>query len=213
MVGPAPPVKIPGKVAPQGITLAGYDDDNASQKWIKLEEMLVTEAQGSLPFVFKPLITLFTMKHKSNANPVAVIGEPIQVSVKMFNPLQIPLTFKDIYLLWQYTDKKNRFAANELMGNNLEHMKTQVIKSIVLYPTTTQEVVLSVTPLYVGEVTLKGICYMLHCTSSDQGTTYVAKGKQTFIEEKYEKLDKQFQITIVPQAPCLQVNHVKIVLF
>lgn len=202
LVGPLSPLRTPGKVPAQGVVIEC--EDTEPNKWAKLEEMVVTEAQGSLPMIFKPMITLFTKKNTVN-NPICIVGEPIQAAVFLQNPLEIPLVLKDIYLLWQYKDKNNRFAANEIMGNDIDHMKTNLVQSVTLCPTSTQEVILSITPLSVGEVVLKGICYHLCCASSD----LTVKGKQVFAEND-SKENKRLEITIVPTAPCLQVYFAEI---
>lgn len=174
--------------------------------------MLVYEAQGSLPMIFKPLTTLFT-KNNTTTNPLGIVGEPIQVSVEVQNPLEISLGLKDVYLLWQYKDKSNRFAANEIMGNDVEHMKTHSLKNVTLLPNATQDFVLSITPLVAGEVILKGVCYHLCCSSLEQSI----KGKQNFFKQEKntdakggevknaDNPNKRFVINVVPSAPCLQV--------
>lgn len=208
LICPTAPLTTPGKVPAMGISIHTCDTTAAAQRWSKLEEMLVQEAQGSLPMLFKPLMTLFAFNNLSNANPIAVVGEPIQVSVILKNSLQILLHLKDIYLLWQYKDgRNNRFAANEITGNYLGHsMKTHDIKSLTLQANCAQDIILTITPLAVGEVFLKGICYGLMSSNTEDQVS--VKGKQIFnlnTSKQKESIEKRFKITVVPALPCLQV--------
>lgn len=215
LVGPTLPLRTPGKVPAMGVTLLTEDDLATSQRWQKLEEMLVQEAQGSLPMIFKPLVTLFTQEN-SNSNPTATLGEPIQILVQLRNPLQILLLLKDIYLLWQYTDDNYKIVANEIIRTNPDqYVKTHYIKSVVLQANSTQDVVLTLTPLAVGQIILNAICYSLVCSNNAEEQIEV-KGKQIFKvnEQKKEndkqqdsKPDKRLHINVVPSAACLQVMH------
>ncbi|XP_017768287.1 PREDICTED: trafficking protein particle complex subunit 8 [Nicrophorus vespilloides] len=209
LVGPGVPLRTPGKVPAIGINLKNQGDLATRQKWNKLEEMLVQEAQGSLPMIFKPLVTLFNMDNINTVNPIAIMGEPIQVAVELENPLQILLNLKDIYLLWQFKDDNNRFAVNEIMGHNLDHiMKTQIVKSVVIQANSTEEVILSITPMAVGNVSVKGICYSL--ISSNAENEIGLRGKQIFNfkgpKQKNNCSDSNFELKIVPSAPCLQIS-------
>lgn len=213
LVAPTLPLRTPGKVPAMGVTLQTKDDPATAARWQKLEEMLVQEAQGSLPMIFKPLVTLFTQEN-CNLNPTATLGEPIQVSVQLRNPLQILLLLKDIYLLWQYTDGNNKFVTNEITGTAADQfIKTHYIKSTLLQANSTQDVVLTVTPLQVGQAVLKAICYSLVCSNNAEEQIEV-KGKQVFKTNdkkkdmhKYDvKPDKKLHINVVPPAACLQVE-------
>lgn len=42
--------------------------------WSKLEEILVHEAQGQLPMIFKPSTILFTKETNNTSNPIAVVS-------------------------------------------------------------------------------------------------------------------------------------------
>lgn len=216
LLGLSTPLKSPGRVPALDVNVNAKNDKSASQKWYKLEEMLVQEAQGSLPMIFKPLKTLFTLNEANNIVPVAVVGEPIHVLIQLENKFLMHLHLKDIHLLWQYTDGKNRFASNELTGSDLEScVKTATIAAITLNPNSTQEISLSLIPTAVGEIVLKGICYCLLSSNNGNEKDVAVKGKQLFeINAKSktgDKVEKQFKISIVPEAPCLQVSGVNVV--
>ncbi|GJQ66108.1 hypothetical protein Trydic_g5778 [Trypoxylus dichotomus] len=217
LVAPTLPLRIPGKVPAMGITLLTKDDPADSHRWQKLEEMLIQEAQGSLPMIFKPLVTLFTQEN-CNTNPTAILGEPIQVLVQLRNPLQIVLLLKDIYLLWQYDDGTNNLITNEIIGTNTDQfVKTHYTKAVVLKANCTEDIILTVTPLAIGQVVLLGTCYSLVCSSNTDEQIEV-KGKQVFRmnerkrknENQEEKADKRLHINVVPPAACLQVSFCEI---
>lgn len=209
LFGITTPLRSPGKVPALDVNINTKDDAGKSQKWFKLEEMLVQEAQGTLPMIFKPLKTFFTLNTMSNVNPIAVVGEPIHVIAQLENKFLIELHLKDIYLLWQYTDGKHRSGSNEIALSDTETcVKTATISSFILNANSTEEINLSLIPVTVGEIVLKGICYSLVSTSSSNEEV-VVKGKQIFEmnskSKGNEKNDKQFKISVVPEAPCLQV--------
>lgn len=217
LVAPTLPLRIPGRVPAMGVTLLTEDDSPTSQRWQKLEEMLVQEAQGSLPMIFKPLVTLFTQEN-CNSNPTATLGEPIQVLVKVRNPLQILLLLKDIYLLWQYIDDNDKFITNEISGASADQfIKTHYIKSVVLQANSTEDIILTLTPLAVGQVVLKAICYSLVCSNNSDELIEV-KGKQIFKmneqknkkDKQDQKSDKRLRINVVPSAACLQASFSEI---
>lgn len=217
LVGPTAPLRTPGKVPAAGVSLSHRESIKTRQRWLKLEEMLVQEAQGSTPMIFRPAATLFSGADIGTASPIAVIGEPIQVAVELRNPLQILLNLKDIHLLWHVKDAGNRLAANEIVGHNVENfMKTHLLKSVVVQAGERQEVVLSVTPLAVGEVCIKGIGYSLIGANNSEHEI-ILRGKQVFnIKTAKKKKDgppapasgeeRKIEIKIVPSAPCLQVS-------
>lgn len=211
LLGLTTPLKAPGRIPALDLDINTKDDIAKLQRWNKLEEMLVQEAQGSLPMIFKPLKTVFTLDEVHSTTPYAVISEPIHVNVQLENKFLIHLYLKDIFLLWKYSDGKKRFASNEITGGETESfVKTAIIDAVTLNPNSTQEISLSIIPTAVGEIVLKGICY---CLLSSQGSgnenEVSVKGKQVFkINPKSkgnDKNDKQFKITVVPEAPCLQV--------
>ncbi|KRT81734.1 hypothetical protein AMK59_5774 [Oryctes borbonicus] len=217
LVAPTLPLRIPGKVPAMGVTLLTKDDPATSQRWQKLEEMVVQEVQGSLPMIFKPMVTLFTQEN-CNMNPTAILGEPIQVLVQLRNPLQILLLLKDIYLLWQYSDDTNKFVTNEIIGTTSDqYVKTHYIKSVVLQANSAEDVILTLTPLAIGQVVLVGTCYSLVCSNNTEEQIEV-KGKQVFKmnerkkkkENQEQKPDKRLHINVVPPAACLQVSFCEI---
>lgn len=202
LVGPTPPLTMPGRIPATGLTLSRSDGSTASKSWIKLEEMLVQEAQGSLPLIFKPAISLYNVEDIARVKAIAIANEPIQVSIKICNNLHIILNLKNIHLLWEF-ETSNSTVDNETETNTAEEcVKTHFIKTVIMQAVSTHELILTITPLVVGKLTMKGVCYDL-MSSYSQDDVISVRGKQPFDVSKLKK-DK-VQIEVVTSAPCLQV--------
>ncbi|XP_045481562.1 trafficking protein particle complex subunit 8 [Harmonia axyridis] len=214
LLQPLSPLKTPGRVPAMGFSFEKIVDDSMEQKWIKLEEMLVQEAQGSLPLLFKPMITLFNNKKLLTNTPNAIVNEPIQLSIQIFNQLQMVLNLKDVYLLWTFRTDEKEFSNENSAENNIEkYIKTHVTSSVILEISAKADVILMLTPLHVGDLTITGISYTLSTGNSSNDTISV-KGKQ-LINLKGKVMDgfitqKNLTIKVVPPAPCLQVTFSEI---
>lgn len=205
-MGPRDPLATPGKVAASGIKLSNQEEVVKEQTWIKLEEMLVQEASGSLPVVFKPAVTLYTMDNLPNLTPSAIINEPVQVSIKVRNPLHVILNLKNIYLLWEFETNEGLFSNESKKNDRDSFVKTHLIKTAILQATSVQELILAVTPIATGLLKFKGICYCL-ISSTTQSDLMQVRGRQLF---DTSTLNKLLSIKILPPAPCLQVHFTEI---
>lgn len=221
LLGPQLPLKIPGRISASGVTFSSDEDDETNGKWHKLEQILVQEAFG--PFgpesmIFKPMISLFSNKNIGSTQPVAIMSEPIQILVTVHNTLQILLHLKDIYLLWEFTETgETKTFNNECIAERklYNYIRTHKLDSITLAPNSEEKLVLAITPLAVGKISIKGICYTL---INAQDTTMTVTGKQEFnihgpklaVKEKNSREtyneDNRLNIIIVPSASCLQVS-------
>lgn len=202
-MGPADPLATPGKVAASAIKLTNPEELVKEQTWIKLEEMLVQEACGSLPIVFKPAVSLYTAANLPHVALTAIINEPVQVSITVRNPLHIVVNLKNIHLLWEFKANDTCFS-NE---NGGAYVKTHYIKTAVLQADSLQELILAVTPLMTGHLQLKGICYSL-ISSNTQSDVMKVKGRQLFDMSALTSSD--LTIKILPATPCLQVHFTEI---
>lgn len=223
LMGPTAPLTTPGKVTATGMNF--HSNELISEKnWNKLEELLVYEAQGYLPVTFTPMITLYTFNNLPKiSNPIAIVNEQIQVCIHLVNSLQIVLNMKDIYLLWIFKDQTKTISNEHYYDNNNLYetvMKTHITKSTLIQGNSDQNVILSLTPLVVGQIIIIGICYVLF--SSDTNDTIFIKGKQLFDNNSLvvktakqaviidgnadTSKTKALQINIIPAAPCLQVR-------
>lgn len=206
LMGPRDPLATPGKVAASGIKFTNQEELVKEQTWIKLEEMLVQEANGSLPVVFKPALTLYTVDNLPNLTPTAIINEPVQVSIKVRNPLHVILNIKNVYLLWEFEARDDRASNENKKSDGDAYVKTHLIKNAILPANSLQELILVVTPVATGLLNFKGISYCL-ISSTTQSDIMQVKGRQLF---DTQTLIKQLTIKILPSAPCLQVHFTEI---
>ncbi|KAF5284757.1 hypothetical protein FQA39_LY04482 [Lamprigera yunnana] len=210
LVGPSPPLSIPGRVAALDISLQTNPNSASMLKWHKLEEMLVQEAQGSLPMIFKPVVVLYTNQNIHTSNIIAVVNEPVQVFLKLYNPLCVNLNLKDLYLYWNLYTSNGEIITNDL-PNTTENLKTHIIKSLSFQSTCSREIVLSVVPLITGELFLKGLFYTIS-NVDNCGEEILVHGKQLFDIAKLGYVKKNsggdigIPVSILPPAPCLQVT-------
>ncbi|XP_069359904.1 trafficking protein particle complex subunit 8 [Maniola hyperantus] len=215
-VGPAP-LSSPGRVPASSLSLppaadAGQDDPY----WHKLEEALLQVAQGSVPMIFKPSIDLYTQK--TDSNPIVPQGEPIQISLTLYNPLKISLLLKEIELLWQFTPNVEEtettidevlnnepvFATGQVIESNVIH--GQKIKSFLLEGDCKRTLNFTVIPLKIGQLIIQGLAYkMINVGEGKQNENGVSVlGKLNLGGNNFS--DKLLQIKVIPQAPCLQMT-------
>ncbi|XP_019764985.1 trafficking protein particle complex subunit 8 [Dendroctonus ponderosae] len=211
LVGPARPLSTPGKVPALGIHFTGCENSTVEERWHKLEELLLSEESGKAPVVFKPVVTLRTARSTDTNTLLAIINEPIQVSIQLINSLQTVLQLKDLYLIWCYENDKKSVTNLESNDDVDKYMKTYVTKSVVIQGNSRQDLILSLTPVATGDVFLSGICYCL--TASGDNTDAVSvKGKQLFKVSNRESYCsvQPIYLKILPFAPCLQMTFSEI---
>ncbi|XP_008543726.1 trafficking protein particle complex subunit 8 [Microplitis demolitor] len=211
--------------------LFDQQDDNDT-RWSKLEETLVTEAQGSVPMIFKPSVSLYSNKTNNTVKPNAVIDEPIYLSVELHNPLRISIPLYKIKLIWSFT-KDGQTASNETLSENSlaesSSVETAIVDSVLLQPSSRQRVVLSCTPTQIGELKIMGISYNLSNPSSANNDLPIVNpsvmihGKRLFevrgpklknVKEKPDAVlygaDYRLEMNVVDKAPFLQVSFSKV---
>nr|CAI5821090.1 unnamed protein product [Callosobruchus analis] len=218
LVGPTRPLSTPGKVPALGINFNSVDDAATESRWQKLEEMLIQEAEGSLPIVFKPMVPLFTVNKLNKNKPIAIVNEPIQIMFHLSNSLQTLLHLKDLHLLWTFSNREETIS-NEVTDNKIDSfVKTYVTKALMIEGNSNQDVVLSAIPLQTGTITISGFCYTL-TGSNGASESCSIKGKQVIQipPSKCEKAlvneetaSRHLVVTVVPAAPCLQVTFSEI---
>lgn len=209
LVGPTRPLATPGKIPAVGVNFNNADDPVAENKWLKLEEMLVQEIEGSQSVLFKPMISLYNISKLEKSNPIAIINESVQIYLKLTNTLQTSLHLKNIYLLWSFSNDKETISNEFLDDKNDEFVKTYITNLITIDGNSKQDLILSITPLAIGTITITGICYTLTICSSTE-ISYL-KGKQPIkipLSSKQGNVEqKNVRIEVVPPAPCLQVSE------
>ncbi|KAG8041820.1 hypothetical protein G9C98_007124 [Cotesia typhae] len=209
--------------------LFDQDDTEASSRWSKLEETLVTEAQGSAPMIFKPSVALYSKKSNNTSKPNAIVDEPIHLSVELHNPLRISIPLYKIKLIWSFT-KDGQTVSNETMSENslsdFSSVDTKVVDSVVLQPSSKLRVMLTCTPTQMGELKILGISYSLANAITDLpvvNPSIMIHGKRLFeirgpklknVKEKpdavFYGVDYRLDINVVDKAPFMQVSFTKV---
>lgn len=212
LLGKTHSISTPGKISAIGINFNSGDDPVEEDRWIKLEEMLLQEAEGSLPLVFKPAISLYTINNFEKNRPIAIVNEKIQIFFKLINNLQTSLELKELYLLWSFTKGNDTISIEKDDEKADVYVKTYK-EVIMLEGRATKEIILSLTPLSTGELTIEGFCYTLNGSSGASESTSI-KGKQLIIvpvdnnkaNPSGERNSSKLYMTVVSPAPYLQVR-------
>ncbi|XP_011631766.1 trafficking protein particle complex subunit 8-like, partial [Pogonomyrmex barbatus] len=202
-------------------------EETNDAKWSKMEELLITEAQGSPPMIFKPTVVLYSRTSNNAVKPNAVLDEPVHYSIDLHNPLHVPLPLSDVTLLWSFTCN-NETVTNEMKTID-SSIDSNVIDTILLQPACKHNIVLSLTPRRVGELKVLGISYKLSNpiqTTSDSliaNSTTIIAGKRLFeitppklknVKEKpgmniYGK-DYRLEMNVIEKAAFMQILFSKL---
>ncbi|XP_039753731.1 trafficking protein particle complex subunit 8 [Pararge aegeria] len=217
-VGPAP-LSSPGRTPATSLSLPPQADTSIDDPyWHKLEETLLQVAQGSIPMIFKPTIDLYTQK--TDSNPIVPKGEPIQISITLYNPLKISLLLKEIELLWQFTPnvEETDTSKEEVLNNEPLLATGQVLESNVIHGQKIQSFLLdgdckktlnfTVIPLKIGELIIQGLAFrLINAAEGKQNENNVkVLGKLNLRGSDSNFSDKLLQIKVISQAPCLQMT-------
>ncbi|XP_012252846.2 trafficking protein particle complex subunit 8 isoform X2 [Athalia rosae] len=149
-------------------------DDTEDVRWFKLEEILLLEASGSVPMIFKPTVALYSSRSNNSTKPNAILNEPVHFSIELHNPLHIPLPLSDMKLLWSFNkseqepgneidaaEKTFSLQSNKDSEEQSDPVEVQSIEAIVLQPDCKQSIVLSLIPKQIGEIKVLGLTYHL----------------------------------------------------
>ncbi|XP_026731514.1 trafficking protein particle complex subunit 8 [Trichoplusia ni] len=218
-VGPAP-LAAPRRRAASSLALGGElaTPQPAPAAWRLLEEMLLQVAQGAVPMIFKPTVDLYT--DATDSEPLVPQGEPIQISITLWNPLKISLILKDVELLWRFVhtsdnasttgeevlSNEQSVAAGLVLESNIIY--SQKIKSVLLEGACKKILIFTLTPLRVGRLNIHGVAYKLINAGeggTENGNSIMISGKVN-LTPSGKTPDKRLQITVIPEAPCLQMT-------
>lgn len=219
------PVIKPGNNIELVSQILSFSQDADDVRWSKLEEILLSKAQGTAPMIFKPTVTIYTNSSNNLTKPNAVINEPIYLCITLSNPLLIPLPLSDLKLLWSFNNDEvnlNNETSTEYEESLVETMK---IESVALQPASKQTIVLSLKPKKIGHLKIIGLSYKLMNpvqTTGEQissNPTTSVSGKRLFdikgqrLKNLKEKpgvslygADLRLNINIVDSGPFMQVN-------
>ncbi|XP_059476343.1 trafficking protein particle complex subunit 8 [Neocloeon triangulifer] len=214
---------IPSEVQSQGdvVYVSGTSfetklDGEEKAVWDKLEEQLLTEAHGQTPMVFKPLLQLFTPKTNNSSKPNAVINEQLTVQLTVKNPLQIPLVFTSIRLLWNFTPEGSDSVITNENGAGQDAIDTQLMHLLTLAAGASQKIALGLIPRQTGEVNIIAVAFEL-CgpapVSADQQPIAVTgklplsvRGPRLKGKEDGFAPDYRLTVVIKPPLPLLQAR-------
>ncbi|CAB3370693.1 Hypothetical predicted protein [Cloeon dipterum] len=215
LLGTPSEVQVQADVAfVSGTTFDSKLDGEEKVVWEKLEEQLVTEARLGQTFVFKPILQLLTPKSNNSTKPNAVINEHLAVQLTVTNPLQIPIVFTSVRLVWKFSPEgqPGTEISNET-AKEQNSVDTQTLPLLTLDAGASQKIVLCVIPRQVGELSITAVAFDL-CgpapVSSDQQPIAVT-GKIP-LSVKGERLkgkdnpDYRLTITIKSPMPLLQAR-------
>lgn len=205
------------------VTFGVEETDDA--KWSKMEELLITEAQGSPPMIFKPTIALYSRTSNNTVKPNAVLGEPVHYSIELQNPLHVPLPLSDVTLLWSFARENDDVVVSNEAETNDSPVDSDVVDAILLQPACKQNIVLSLTPRRVGELKVLGLSYKLANpvqATNDQpvaNSAITIAGKRLFeitpakLKNAKEKpgtnmygKDYRLEMNVIEKAPFMQVH-------
>lgn len=191
-------------------------------RWSKMEEMLITEAQGSL-MIFKPTVALYSRTSNNNVKPNAVLDEPVHFFIELYNPLHIPLPLSNVTLLWLFVSTDGQITNEVKLAETLKPVEAQVIETIILQPNCRQHITLSLIPKQVGELKVLGLNYDLsnptHTVDPPVvNPTLAITGKRLFevrgpkLKNVKEKpgvnmygVDHRLEMNVIEKAPLMQV--------
>ncbi|XP_033300815.1 trafficking protein particle complex subunit 8 isoform X2 [Bombus bifarius] len=197
-------------------------------RWARMEEMLITEAQGSPPMIFRPTVALYSKTSNNSVKPNAVLNEPVHFFIELYNPLHIPLPLSNVTLLWSFTSANGQVTNETRSPENLTLVDAQVIEKIILQPTSKQNVTLCLIPKEVGELKTLGLSYDLsnptHVVDPPVvNPTIAITGKRLFeirgprlknIKEKpgtnIYGVDYRLEMNIIEKAPFMQIFFSKL---
>ncbi|XP_033216769.1 trafficking protein particle complex subunit 8 [Belonocnema kinseyi] len=219
--------------------ISSFLQDADDTRWSKLEERVVTKAQGSVPMIFKPSISIYSDLSNNSSRPNAVLDEPIYLSIQLSNPLQISLPLSQITLLWSFEIEGAVFSNESsvskfaTLDNSSNLVETETIETILLQPSSKQDLVLHLKPKVVGSLKILGLSYKLStCSdfnppSSDQSlspnSSLGVHGKRLFevkgpklknVKEKPEAIlygiDQRLEINVLQKAPFMDILYTKL---
>lgn len=80
--------------------------------------MLVQSAAKKQVMMFKPTRSLYTGDEPTNEHPLCVLGEPIEISFELENPIKPSIVFENIYLLWEFKKDSGELFSNRNLFKN-----------------------------------------------------------------------------------------------
>lgn len=207
-----------------------FDNEDCDDvRWSKMEELLITEAQGCPPMIFKPTVALYSRTSNNSVKPNVVLDEIVHFQIELHNPLHVPLPLSNLTLLWSFNSGGEQITNEMKSAEELKPVDAQVIDTIILQPACKQNITLYLVPRQVGELKVLGLGYNLSNAASATIDVPVANpaiqiaGKRLFeirgpkLKNTKEKpgsvlygTDYRLEMNIIEKAPCVQVFFSKL---
>lgn len=191
-----------------------------------MEEMCLQTASKRPVMIFKPVKNLFTNHSVHPDGPLAIHGEPIEISVTLENTIKIPITFSDISLLWSF-----RRPGSETLVCNEEvrpdQPTLQAMYENIAYATKVPQLTINehesrtvkfkLTPKEVGTITITGLVGQLAAQNEHESLWGKLEFEPMAIRptgpqqmEKPKTYDKRLEIQVLEPAPALAVSFSEI---
>ncbi|CAD7006198.1 unnamed protein product [Ceratitis capitata] len=212
-------------VSGQQVSASGIDikaDCADETVWHKMEEMLVTTADPKKALVFKPTRFLYSKEYPALEQPLAVQGEPIEISVTVFNTVKCSITLNGIDLLWKLQLDNGEVLSNESIYSHSEEssskaavaaaIKTQCIPAVVLDERCEHTIFFKITPKLTGPLNIIGMVGEVVLTAEPtaclQGMLQF-EAPQVRVKSKQSTqllMDNKLNIKITPAVPSMAVS-------
>lgn len=202
-----------------------------------MEEMCLQSASKRPVMIFKPIKNLFTNHSVHPEGPLAIHGEPIEISVTLENTIKIPITFSDISLLWSFqgVDSNNQayiVSNEEVLFSQCEDqqqpnpaLRTTIDE--IAYATRVAQVTITehefrtvkfkLTPKRVGTITVTGLVGQLAAQNEQESLWGKLEFEPLAIKpsgpqqgEKPKTYDKRLEIQVFDAAPALAISFSEI---
>jgi trafficking protein particle complex subunit 8 len=192
------------------------------QKWTKIEEMLVQFATKTPIMIFKPTRALFTNEAPTADSPLAIHGEPIEISFVLENTIKPAITFEDVCLLWEFEKEGGERFTNqdlykmELSDEERRRLETIVastpIKLIQFNELERKTLCIKMTPCFEGALKIIGVVGKIALPNESTSLWGKINFEQATIKSKDgaknkpPQLDRKLDIFVLPPAPALHVS-------
>ncbi|XP_055701320.1 trafficking protein particle complex subunit 8 isoform X2 [Phlebotomus papatasi] len=223
LVTSQPPVTIPNMIPASNLTINSRLDCEGI--WQKMEEMAAQMAAKKQIMIFRPSRSLFTHETDNSMHPLAIHGEPIDISVTLENTIKIPIVFSDIHLLWRF----RRADSGEEMSNahlfrglidgegNQRGMEgviaANVINTVTINEHEYKTILFRITPKVTGMVQVTGIIGQLSAVTDPVSLwgkmdfeRIAIKSRDPPANDRPIEFDKRLDIEVLEPAPALCVS-------
>ncbi|EDV40855.1 uncharacterized protein Dana_GF10721 [Drosophila ananassae] len=191
--------------------------------WNKIEEMLVITAANNKPFVFKPSRYLYTKQQPALETPVAVQGEPIELSVTLSNSVRCGIALTEIDLLWKLTLDNDEVLSNACVYEESADsaskiavraaIKTTCVGSIELAEQAEQTLHFKLISKLTGRLNILGVVCRVAATADPAASLLGSLQFETqrirsnnAKQSSQSLLDNRLSIKLVPTLPAMSVS-------